>query len=69
MLQVQQEIDASPNGQMQSYDDIFCGSEYLQVVADGKVRDDDIVRYRVGLRLCDSLPCAPFHQSELLGMS
>lgn len=42
MLQVQQEINANPNGQMQSYDNIFCGSEYLQAVADGKIGEDDI---------------------------
>ena len=41
-LQVQQEINASPDGQTQSYDDIFCGSEYLQAVADGKIGGDDI---------------------------
>jgi hypothetical protein len=41
-LQVQQEIDADPNRQTQSYDDIFCGSEYLQAVADGKIGEDDI---------------------------
>ena len=27
---------------MQSYDDIFCGSEYLQAVADGKIGENDI---------------------------
>ena len=41
-LQVQEEINANPNGQTQSYDDIFCGSEYLQAVADGKIGENDI---------------------------
>jgi hypothetical protein len=35
-------INANPNGQMQSYNNIFCGSEYLQAVADGKIGEDDI---------------------------
>ena len=41
-LQVQEEINVNPNGQTQSYDNIFCGSEYLQAIADGKIREDDI---------------------------
>ena len=38
-LQVQQEINVNP---MQFYDNIFCGSEYLQAVADRKIKENDI---------------------------
>lgn len=41
-LQVQQEINVSHDGQLHYYDDIFCGSEYLQAVADRKIGQDDI---------------------------
>jgi hypothetical protein len=43
ILQVQQEITVNPNGlTLQSYDDIFCGFEYLQAMADGKIGKDNI---------------------------